>query len=228
MHKHAQVAEGTERMERSREDQVREDAQVRRADLARRYEMSDAVLSEYGAYVASLAPWRWFVTLTHDAKRLRWDEAWDLRGRRVVIDTGITQVRAQRHRKQVREWFYDDVKPRDRGAQWWSEMEQHESGQAHEHGLLSIRDSAAMLSIRQAWFERCGYAVVRPMTSVEGAAVYVAKYTGKSAASAPCIYGLYNVGAATQLRERWWLQRAVAGEAACDPLPRLTAGPPRL
>lgn len=222
-------------MERSRVDQVVEDAAVRRADLARRYEMTNEVLSSYGQYVASLSPWRWFVTLTHDARRLRYGEAWaptttrdawveDPSGRRrkarivtsakrVAIDTGITQVRGVRHRRQVREWFYDDVRPRDRDAQWWSEMELHESGQAHEHGLLSIRDGAAMLSIRQAWFERCGYAFIKPVTSLEGAAVYVAKYTGKSAATKPCIYGILNVGAHSLLRHRWWLEGAGSGGA---------------
>lgn len=220
-------------MERGKEEQVREDAAVRRADLARRYEMTNEVLTAYGQYVASLAPWRWFVTLTHDARRLRYSEGWAATGtrdawvedpdgrrrlarvvtnaKRVVLDTGITQVREVRHRKQVREWFYDDVRPRDRDAQWWSEMEMHESGQAHEHGLLSIRDGAAMLSIRQAWFERCGYAFIKPVTSVEGAAVYVAKYTGKSAATKPCIYGFLNVGASSPLRHRWWLVEAGGG-----------------
>lgn len=226
-------------MERSRQEQVAEDAAVSRADLAVRYAMTNEVLSAYGEYVASLAPWSWFVSLTHDAKRLRYAEGWRatktrdawvedpsgqrrrarlvIDAQRVVVDTGITQVRAHRHRKQVREWFYDDVRPRDRDARWWSEMELHESGQAHEHGLLAIRDTAAILSIRQAWFDRCGYARLDRVTSAEGAAVYVAKYTGKSAAAAPCIYGIPNLGAVTQLRERWWV-KAVAG-AALDPTP---------
>ena len=76
------------------------------------------VLDAYGTWIASLAPWTHFVTLTHrlpdssDANRAR----------------HYTRVGFSRHRRLVREWFHAVVRPRDAAARWWSELELHESG----------------------------------------------------------------------------------------------------
>ncbi len=167
--------------DRSRAEQVAEDLDVRRADHLRRFNIEAGVLTEYGRFISSLAPWTHFATLTHDPRRLQ---------------TGHTIVGRQRHRKQVQSFVRDDVRRLDRGSRWWSEMELHASGQCHEHALLALADSAPWLSIRQRWYERCGYMKIEAITAatlaghgVTSAAEYVAKYTGKATAVAPIIAG---------------------------------------
>ena len=141
--------------------------------------MPAAVLDAYGIWIAGLAPWTHFVTLTHrlpdssDANRAR----------------HYTRVGFARHRRLVREWFHSAVRPRDPGARWWSELEQHATGIPHEHGLLALSDMAPALSMRQAWWERSGYARVDRIERPEAVARYVAKYAGKQAAWAPCVWG---------------------------------------
>jgi hypothetical protein len=159
----------------TKEEQVRADLSLRKDDALRRYEVGAQLLAEYGRFIGGLADWGYFVTLTHDPRRLGF---------------GHTIVGRQRHRKQVRQWVRDDLRSQAPGAVWWSEMEEHASGQAHEHGLLEVPASAPLLSIRQRWFDRCGYAFIVPVPSVQAAAEYVAKYTGKAQASEPVIAGL--------------------------------------
>jgi hypothetical protein len=158
----------------TKEEQVRADLQLRKDESLRRFELDAVLLSEYGRFIGGLTDWGFFVTLTHDPRRL---------------GAGHTVVGRQRHRKQVRRWVRDDLRRLDPSARWWSEMEEHASGQAHEHGLLEVAPSAPLLSIRQRWFERCGYAFIVPVPSVQAAAEYVAKYTGKAQASEPVIAG---------------------------------------
>lgn len=158
----------------TRDEQVRADLDLRKADALRRYELDAALLSEYGRFIGGLTDWGFFVTLTHDPRRL---------------GAGHTIVGRQRHRKQVRAFVRHDLQRLAPGARWWSEMEEHASGQAHEHALLAVDANAPLLSVRQRWFERCGYAYIVPVPSVQAAAEYVAKYTGKAAASEPVIAG---------------------------------------
>ena len=167
--------------QRTREEQVREDLDQRRADHLRRFSITAPVLSEYGRFFGSLTDWTHFGTLTHDPRRL---------------GVGHSIVGHQRHRKQVRLFVRDDVRRLDRGAQWWSEMELHASGQCHEHALMHFSENAPVLSIRQRWYERCGYMKIVPITAasmaafgVTSVAEYVAKYTGKAGAVAPIIAG---------------------------------------
>lgn len=137
------------------------------------------VLEAYGIWIAGLAPWTHFVTLTHrlpdssDANRAR----------------NYTRVGLSRHRRLVRQWFHGEVRPRDAGARWWSELELHETGIPHEHGLLAVGPAAPALSMRQAWWDLAGYARVDPINDSEAVARYVAKYAGKKAAWAPCVWG---------------------------------------
>lgn len=139
-------------------------------------------LAAYGEWIPTLAPWTHFVTLTHrlpdssDAARAR----------------GYTQVGLQKHRREVRKWFYDDVRRYDPGARWWSEMELHQTGIPHEHGLLAIdRDTAPVYSMGDAWWNRTGGGMYRVVRIGDQAAVaqYVAKYASKSAAWEPCVWG---------------------------------------
>lgn len=180
---------------RSREEQAREHEAVLRADRLQRYAMTEDVLGEYGRWVASLAPWDFFVTLTHDPRRLAQqlvDEgaiATVDAERMRPMETGITIVGLQRHRREVRRWFYDDVRRFDHRAQFWGETELHATGQAHEHALLRVAGGARVLSMRQAWFERAGYAMFDRIEDATAVAAYVAKYTGKAAASEPHVYG---------------------------------------
>lgn len=165
---------------RTRAEQVLEDLERGRLDfLARDFGLSEERLNDYGTWLASLAPWTHFITLTHDPRRL---------------GKGHNIVGRQRHRRVLSRWMFDDVRRLDQGAQWFSEMELHKSGQSHEHGLLAASRNAPVLSMRQAWFERAGYCDVRPIEDGDDAhriarAIYVAKYTGKSAAVEPFIAG---------------------------------------
>lgn len=158
----------------TKEDQVRADLQLRKDDALRRFAVGASVLQEYGRFIGGLADWGFFVTLTHDPRRLV---------------PGHTIVGRQRHRKQVRAWVHDDLRALAPEARWWSEMEEHASGQAHEHGLLEIASTSPLLRIRSRWFERCGYAFIVPVPSIQAAAEYVAKYTGKAAAAEPVLAG---------------------------------------
>jgi hypothetical protein len=137
------------------------------------------VLDAYGVWIASLAPWTHFVTLTH---RLP-DSSDANRARR------YTRVGFARHRRLVRDWFHGEVRPRDAGARWWSELELHASGIPHEHGLLALAERAPALSMRQAWWDLAGYARVDAINDSLAVARYVAKYTGKAAAWSPCVWG---------------------------------------
>jgi hypothetical protein len=156
------------------------DIERRRFDLARSFGLTAPVLDAYGSFVASLAPWTHFVTLTHDPRRL---------------GAGHSIVGVQRHRRVMSRWLFDDVRRMDPTAQWYSELELHKSGQAHEHGLLALAANAPALSVRQAWFERAGYAVIRDIVASDdvaayAAAAYVAKYSGKSTSTEPFMAGL--------------------------------------
>ncbi len=137
------------------------------------------VLDAYGIWIAGLAPWSHFVTLTH-----RLPDSSDANVARLYTRVGIG-----RHRRLVREWFHGQVRPRDRGAQWWSEMELHATGIPHEHALLAVSGKAPVLSMRQAWFDVAGYARLEGIENPGAVARYVAKYAGKSAAWPPCVWG---------------------------------------
>jgi len=177
----------------TREEQVRADLDLRKADALRRYELEATVLAEYGRFIGGLTDWGFFVTLTHDPKRMQphlyTRGRADSRVHRSHGSPDVALVGPQRHRKQVRAWVRYDVRELDPTARWWSEMEMTKNGQAHEHGLLAIGETAALLSMRQRWYERCGFAHIRPVASVQAAAEYVAKYTGKAAATEPVIAG---------------------------------------
>ena len=144
-----------------------------------------AALNETGEWIAGLASWNWFWTLTHDAVRL--DGADSSRPHALVGQ--------QRHRSLVRRWVFGTVRVLDPSAQWWSETERHQTGQCHEHGLMAASDTAPWLKMRQAWYELAGYAVVRPIERLHETdgkvlvARYVAKYSEKAAAGTPLIAG---------------------------------------
>lgn len=173
-------------------EQVRADRERFLLDTAARYGMRDVELAGYGEWVAGLTDWTHFVTLTHRPPD-RYEPGFRRDGSPVMLDTGVRIVGAKRHRRAVREWFFEDVRTRDGRAQWWSEMELHESGASHEHGLLRVSETAPVLSIRQSWWDRAGYATIEPIEAAGRAAVYVAKYTGKAAAIEPLIFGLRDV-----------------------------------
>jgi hypothetical protein len=135
-------------------------------------------LQAYGDWVATLAPWSHFLTLTHDPRRL------------AEISPSWSRVGVQGHRRRVRDFFFDCVKKFDPSARWWSEMELHESGQAHEHVLLAASPTAPVLSMRQVWFERCGYCRVDEIRENSAVvAAYIAKYGGKAGAYPPFVFG---------------------------------------
>jgi hypothetical protein len=177
----------------SREEQVRADFDLRRSDALRRYALDAPLMTEYGRFIGGLTDWGFFVTLTHDPRRLSAHVFSAARhGSRVQRSHGspdVALVGPQRHRKQVRSFVRDDVMELAPGARWWSEMELTKAGQAHEHALLALPPGAPLLSIRQRWFDRAGYAHIRPVESLQAAAEYVAKYTGKAAATEPLVFG---------------------------------------
>jgi hypothetical protein len=149
-----------------------------------------AVLDAYGSWISSLARWSVFVTATHARPKTRTVA----QAENVVV---YDRVGVQRHRKVLRDWFYDVVRQADPTARWWSEMEFHESGVPHEHGLLETELSfTGRLYVRDVWRREHGdhekgqgmrFDSIKE--SPVGVARYVAKYAGKAAAHEPCIYG---------------------------------------
>jgi len=176
----------------TREEQVRADLDLRKAEALRRYELEASVLAEYGRFIGGLTDWGFFVTLTHDPNRMQphvfTRGRTNPRAQRSHGALDVALVGPQRHRKQVRAWLRE-VRAFDPSARWWSEMESTKAGQAHEHGLLAVAERAPLLSMRQRWYERCGFAHIRPVESLQAAAEYVAKYAGKAAATEPVIVG---------------------------------------
>jgi hypothetical protein len=150
--------------------------------------MANPILMKYGGWIATLAPWAEFVTLTH-RPRTTWGT--------------LTQTGMKYHRRMVRSWFYGDAPFRGFGvldfdptARWWSETEFHWSGIPHEHGMLATGASAvARVGMRDAWRQVCGDlakaqgAKFKHVYSDVGACAYVAKYTEKSASQEPRVFG---------------------------------------
>lgn len=154
----------------------------------------EAVLLATGEWIASLAPWSHFFTLTHrlpgDTPPLESYYRRTLPARPLPNIPTYTRVGIQRHRRMVRKFFYDVIRPYDHAAQWWSEMEMTQAGVPHEHAMVALSPNAPVLSMRQWWYESCGYAV---METIEGSSItpaaYVAKYTEKGGAIPPLICG---------------------------------------
>lgn len=137
-----------------------------------------SVLDAYGAWLADLAPWSHFITLTHRLPD----------GRVALHD----RVGVQRHRRLVKLWLHTEVLPRDPGAVWWSETELTKIGTPHEHGVLALADPRApVLSMRQAWWEMAGYARVEEIEeSSLAVARYVIKYSVKATAWPSTVHGI--------------------------------------
>jgi hypothetical protein len=137
-------------------------------------------LSAYGSWIAGLAPWSDFITLTHDPKRLARPGAktW-------------SQVGPLSHRRRVRFWLREVRKRIDPGLRWWSEMERLPSGACHEHSLAVWSERAPVYSALQFWFDLAGAWDRRLIADgSEKVAAYIGKYGGKSGAFPPLIVGL--------------------------------------
>lgn len=151
----------------------------------------------YGGFIAALAPWTEFVTLTHRplSRRGQW-----------------SRVGMKYHRRLVRNWFYGEhefygrgVRDIDPVARLWSETELHATGIPHEHALLATEvDITERVAMRDIWRGVCGSlmkgqgAYFEHIRDNVGAAQYVAKYTEKSASKTPRIFGF---GTATLLTD---------------------------
>jgi hypothetical protein len=149
------------------------------------------LLDAYGSFIASLADWSHFVTLTHrtpeDPSAVSWH-----------------RVGVARHRRLVRDWFYECVRPRAPGARWWSEMEFHVSGQPHEHGMLAVPSNAPDLEMRDAWWQLAGYAKWLSIAGQDGIspAAYASKYAQKATSREPMVFGVAPV-----LASPLWVRR---------------------
>lgn len=153
---------------------------------------------EYGEWVARMAPWSGFVTLTHRSLIAAPGEAVVTIRKHRTGGNVHTRLGIKRHNREVREWFHETVRRIDRGACWWSETELHESGQPHEHGLLAVSASAPIYSMLDDWFRRPGggawnYKRLPTEGDLVRVAEYVgkaAKYAGKLAGQPPKVWGL--------------------------------------
>lgn len=156
----------------------------RQADATR---VTAAAMTGYGQWLADLAPWRYFVTLTHRAPNST-----------APSYTPYTRVGLNRHNRMVRDWFYQSVRPLDITARLWGETETHVAGGFHEHALLAVNPTMGIYAAMAAWYDRTegGLWNVRRFDSdraVELAGAYIekaAKYAGKAAAQPPKVYGL--------------------------------------
>lgn len=159
--------------------------------------LSVAALDATGHWVAELAPWRSFITLTHRSLGGKSFQPITSRSHRSG-SSSYTRVGLSRHNKMVREWLYDDVRAVDPSAQLWGETELHVSGQPHEHALLACAESAPLYTFMQAWYDRSDGGIwnLQPFSQDPDervrAACYVekaAKYAGKLACQPPKVLG---------------------------------------
>lgn len=141
--------------------------------------MRPEVLDAYGHFIAELAPWTWFVTLTFDPREL------------AAISSTYTRVGLQRARKRLVRWIHDDVARACPDAKAYFETELHVSGQPHHHGILALGPNAPHLTLRTAWYSTNGWARFDAIREGRGAvARYVAKYSTKASTGAPFTMGL--------------------------------------
>ena len=156
-----------------------------------------AALDATGRWVARLAQWRYFITLTHRQVAATSLQPVTSRNHRSGWSSH-TRVGLSGHDRMVREWFHEVVRPDDPTAEWWSETELHANGQPHEHGLLACAESAPIYSWLSQWYamEKGGIWKSRPFSQDPDervrAACYVekaAKYVGKMATQAPKVWG---------------------------------------
>ncbi len=159
--------------------------------------LSIAALDATGPWVAGLAPWRTFLTLTHRPLALGSFQPVTSAAHRSG-SSSYTRVGLRRHNAMVRDWFYEDVRRLDPTARLWGETELHVSGQPHEHALLACAESAPLYTFMQLWFDRPdgGAWNLEPFSQDPDervrAAAYVekaAKYAGKLACQPPKVFG---------------------------------------
>lgn len=159
--------------------------------------LSIAALESTGQWVARLAPFSSFVTLTHRPILAGAAQAVTSRSHRSGSGA-YTRVGLRRHNSMVRDWFYDDVRGVDPTARLWGETELHANGQPHEHALLALAESAPLFQCMQAWYDRPDGGIwnAQPFSQdpdeLVRAAAYVekaAKYAGKLACQPPKILG---------------------------------------
>ena len=139
-----------------------------------------------GQWIAALAGWRYFITLTHAP--LAGTSLQPLTSRKHRSGFGAyTRVGLRRHNRLVREWFHEVVRAEDPTAEWWSETELHVSGQPHEHGLLACAESAPVFSWLDRWYAMDGGGIYKALPFSQDpdervrAACYIekaAKYVG--------------------------------------------------
>lgn len=141
--------------------------------------MRPEILDAYGHFVAGLAPWRFFLTLTYDPRDLG------------ASSSTWTRVGRQRANRQLARWFRDSVSAKCPTAIAWVETELHVSGQPHHHGVLALPANAPHLTMRTDWFAANGFARFDPIDEGRGAvARYVCKYATKASSGAPFTVGL--------------------------------------
>jgi len=144
----------------------------------------------HGQWLADMADWRYFITLTHRRPTST-----------LSTHTPYTRVGLVRHNRMVRSWFHDDVRLVDSSARMWGETESHVAGGFHEHLLLACAENSGVYAWMQAWFDRRdgGHWDCQPFAAggdrarrVELAAMYIekaAKYAGKMASQPPKVWG---------------------------------------
>ena len=159
--------------------------------------LSMAALDATGHWVAGMAPWRSFVTLTH--RPLVPSSVQPLTsGSHRAGGSAYTRVGLARHNRMVRDWFFDDVRRIDPTARLWGDTELHVMGQPHEHVLLAYADAAPVYTFMQLWFDRRdgGAWNLQPFSQDPDervrAAAYIekaTKYAGKLACQPPKVLG---------------------------------------
>lgn len=149
-----------------------------------------------GEYVASLAPWNVFVTLTHRPREVEDERAFVYvrpGGERSIVygrSAAGYSVAMDTAQRRVKSWFHRAVRRYDSYASMWAETELHKSGAPHHHLLLAVRRGFPLKSVRQAWWEECGYARAEWLVEPVKAATYAAKYAVKETGVPPIVYGI--------------------------------------
>jgi len=140
---------------------------------------SEAAQESFGAWIASLQPWSYFVTFTYDPKKSATGHNPMYAGSGSDRTLLPISVGLQKLRRDMKRFVFDVGRELD-GLHLVAGFEPHESGSPHAHALAHPKRGARLGDIRamhEAWYLQHGTIIVEELT--RGAALasqYVVKF----------------------------------------------------
>ncbi len=173
---------------------------IEQARWARRCREQRLLAQAHGHFIAGLAPWDWYVTVTFRDRTLREEACASIELRR---HGGVANCRPDPQRvnyqpssryspsgsppapavalRRIEQWLMD-LQGTARSPVGWVITEEfgRAGGRWHCHGLIT---GVSRLYRKRCWQEACrrfGYTRIVPFDAARGAAFYAAKYAGRS------------------------------------------------